>query len=500
MIKLTKKYIGNNNQNKIKKRKIMFGKNILNGFWKACDTIFSVEKTLSRKIKQALEFLGISGITNGFTYGSFAWAIGNEIEEWLGYEASWFTAIFAGGAAFSAAIFGINNVRRECASLADKAPNRNIRKGEPARIASKILGSSVTAVSIIPFTGMAMEAFENWPASTVFVVWHSVNRLLMNDHAVRESIDKLVDFICANCSSKQTKQQRQKLLTAIEDGRKNILATGKEDDFHKITSSTAKIASLMSSSIDIEPGEKEMQKTSSKPAIVAGGVGFCLGAGTGMYLYHFSYVAAKLILNNLLKLSCNSDCLNAIAILGIVPPMILWGEDTAQVSYGLVKSLQAYHGKADAESTKDIVTKFPKLRQLEKALIIPGAMAALSETILSYSQSAYLPETLSLIVKGSAPISLTAVYCRNLVEIYRKIFDAIESSYFEDKETQQRRIFLSQTAAVSKAVVQAPAKIIDSLHHTLLRLTSNDAVEAHGDEEAAYDSQDEHSLLIHPEN
>ncbi len=305
-------------------------------FWGTFDRIYSAPNSFSYKVKRLFEFVGASGLTDGLTYGSFGWGIGGEIAALFSSETILLPIIFAVGGAFSAGIFGINNVHREYQSLVYWAPNRNIRKGNNTRLLSRILGSSLALIAMIPFAGMAMSAFENWPISTFFIVWHSTNRLLMNDQALRVLADELTDFILASLSSKSSNRERKELTSVIDASAKKMLANGGLNKFQNENLPENKFRVLLSYA------DNKSEKTSTcrtKMAKTFGGLGFCLGAGTGLYLYNFSYQATLKILNGLFDLSCTEDELNTIAILGLIPTMVLWGEDTARVFYKFLNTV-----------------------------------------------------------------------------------------------------------------------------------------------------------------
>ena len=303
-------------------------------------------------IKEAIISI-VLGIPDGVTYSYFGFMSGIFLAQQLGFTSAgsihFFEYCVGLLAAVGVACFAINNVSREYRKL--QQPRNRLNP------ALRIPLFLVALLSVIPFTGMALEAGSHFfkVFFVLLVISNTLARFCMNDFALVEVFTKCRDFYY----------------------------------------------------------RKHWKKYSHlSMAIVA--VGFLCGTLTATYLYYFAHNASVFVLQ---YFNINSQTpATLFAIAGVVPTALLWGHDAALALTDLHRVLSLKPSSPTAQrrcSTSKRVVTFG-------ALLTFALCGAFSETRMAYHAIAGQAHTYVMVLMICVPIAFAGVYSTGVIQLINK--------------------------------------------------------------------------------
>jgi hypothetical protein len=434
-------------------------------------------------------YLALSGITNGVVYGTYGRKFGELLQRLCGWDRTIIPNVTNALTLFAAAAFGMNNVDRGVTRLLSKP----IAKGTKSRRALHVGANILSVLSALPFTGMAMEAFETLGSSgaslVTLVIWHSINRWLMNYNALHALADKICDYIVMRRSDSTStggidrKQLRDRVLGIIQqiesasDGNIRQLAenVNKPDD-----GSTARITALLQFSSGAVPASQAADASSqslSKRQIKikngAGVFGGVCGALTACYLKPFAMKAIPPVLHILHVPDPHQIWAESCADTGILATAALWGIDAGELMAKLVTEITT--ASDEGGRLLPAATIIPENRNETQAsitaqkIIYYFALLLASFTAAGSEAKMVFDNTGNWLIRIACIPCHLCVYPTNTLELFDGWVAAIKARLqAKDLSVQAKENLLRTTDNLLTLIAQLPEEELQPINNALV--------------------------------
>jgi hypothetical protein len=328
------------------------------------------------------------GVPDGVTYSHFGFQAGASLAGYLSVQNSrtvdFFSYLVGIGAPTGVYFFAVNNLMRELLFLVSPAENRMLLSQPSLRKNARRITFILASLSMIPFAGMAMNAANGYSTVPYYllVISNSFARFCMNDYALRCLFEKLLANFLIYFDYQGP--VRNHLLQRLEKNCYNYFHNNLDISIGDQKSTLDRYFSTPENDISEEYLVPVTSSSTKKWKIALDAYGYFVGAVTATYLYSFAIDASKEVTQ-----VDNHSLNSALAILGVIPTLALWADDSMFGIRVMVISLyNAIYSYKDQDILSGLYKRaisLDKLRLGVKTLsVVFAGLGAFSESKMAY--------------------------------------------------------------------------------------------------------------------
>lgn len=325
------------------------------------------------------------GVPDGVTYSHFGFQAGESLTGYLSITNSsivdFFRYVVGIGAPMGVYCFAVNNLMRELIYVVGPTENKALLSHPVLRITSRYTAFFFASLSMIPFAGMAMNAADGFSIIPYYllVLSNSFARFCMNDYALRYLFEKLFTNYLIHFDSQEPvrnwflQQLEKNCFLSFHSNNSDIPS----DQNHYLDSYFKPRFSHDESNSDVK---SVLPSQARKWIFALDACGYFVGALTATYLYNFAVEASREVTH------VDSQFLNSfLAILGVVPTLALWADDSmVGIRVMVIALCNKIYSREDRNSLSSLYKEAINLNKLRNGVKTLGVLFA---TLGAYSES-----------------------------------------------------------------------------------------------------------------
>ncbi len=398
----------------------------------------NVQLSYSRKYLMMTLLALPLGIPDGVTYSHFGFEAGESLAGYLNINntagINFFRYLVGIGAPMGVYCFAVNNLMRELLYFVSSPEDYTLLSHPNLRKISRYSALVLASVSMIPFAGMSMNAASGFGQIPYYllVFSNSFARFCMNDYALRSLFEKVLNNYLISWDS--LKNLRRLLLQQLQRQCNDIYQGISSFPIQNNFSNQEFYFGLESKCLEI------MDYTTPKWQWILDAVGYFVGAVTATYLYSFAVEASEQVTG-----VDGSTLNNFLAIMGVIPTMALWADDSMTGIRVIVMSV--YHRLSIKHPENSIVDLYRKVIPMNKLRVVAGALGIGVAGLGAYSESKMAYETVAgdwgfyaVLLKICTIPAFSGIYITSALQLTNKLINKFGVHFLNESQSEKVKL------------------------------------------------------------